>query len=410
MIPTPYAGPLIMGQMSRIRPFTWFLMFVLSLAAVLAAQLRRPEPQLLHVSGPPAVEAPAGPLAAAFDLAREGTVRIEARCAGPHGGPTIGIGSGFFVTEEGLLLTAYHVVDATRPQPCEVRLVAVTTTEEEYDLRLVGFDVYMDVAALQADVDRAVAAIPLASETPHPGDPIVAIGNSRGDFIAGRAGRVTRLGVEAGRADFASGTMELTASLAPGDSGGPVINARGEAVGVVSYISFNPGAMSSQGWIPPYLRGIALPSTYASYAVPVIAQSQLLAAVFAGERRDVPVIGFSWRQGTGDYDPGTSPYFMGRRPGTIVDQVAVGGPADMAGLRSLSNERVVGPDGSVTLVPEGDVIVAIDGEPTPRFYELLAIVREKLIGETVTLTVQRGNATFDIELTLGARSDVFAGP
>lgn len=395
--------------MSRLRPFTWFLLFAFALTAVLTTQLRRPEPQLVHVQGPPAILAPEGQLLEAFELAREGAVRLEARCSGVHGGPTIGVGSGFFVSADGLLLTAYHVVDNTRMQPCDVRLVAVTTTGQEYDLELVGFDVYMDVATLRADVDRAVPVVPLATQVPGPGDPVVAIGNSRGDFIAGRAGKVTRLGVEAGRADFASGTMELTASLAPGDSGGPVINARGEAVGVVSYISFNPSAMSSQGWVPPYLRGIALPSSYASYAVPVLAESPLVESVLAGERRDVPVIGFTWQQGN-DYDPRTSPYFLGRRPGAIVNQVAAGGPAARAGLRSLSQQRVTRPDGTVALVPLADVIVAIDGEGTPRFSELLAIVRGKAIGETVTLTVQRGNATLEIELTLGARTDVFAGP
>lgn len=394
--------------MSRTRPFTWFLLFVFSLAAVLATQLRRPEPQLMHVSGPPEVVAPEGQLAKAFDLAREGTVRIEARCSGPHGGITVGVGSGFFVTEDGLVLTAHHVVDAVRNEGCPVRLVAVTTTEDEYDLTVVGFDVYMDVATLQAEVDRAVPAVPLASRPPQPGDAVVAIGNSRGDFIAGRAGRVTRLGVEAGRADFASGTIELTASLAPGDSGGPVINERGEAVGVVSYISFNPSAMSSQSWVPPYLRGVALPSAYASYAVPVIAKSPLVESVVAGERRDVPVIGFSAQQNS-DYDPRNSRYFLGRRPGAIVHQVAVGGPADEAGLRSFRQERVTRADGSVVVVPRADVIVAVDGESTPHFFDLLAVVRQKNIGDSVTLTVQRGNATFDLELVLGARSDVFAG-
>ncbi len=393
--------------MSRTRPFTWFLLFVFSLAAVLAMQLRRPEPQLMHVSGPPAVVAPSGQLAKAFDLAREGTVRIEARCRGVHGGVTVGVGSGFFVSEDGLVLTAHHVVDAIRNQGCPVQLVAVTANEEEYDLSVVGFDVYMDVASLQADVDRAVPAVPLATRVPSPGDAIVAIGNSRGDFIAGRAGRVTRLGVEAGRADFASGTIELTASLAPGDSGGPVVNARGEAVGVVSYISFNPSAMSSQSWVPLYLRGVALPSSYASYAVPVLADSSLVESLVAGERRDVPVIGFS-AQNNSDYDPRSSRYDLGRRPGAVVYEVAVGGPADRAGLRSLRQERVTRPDGSVELVPRADVIVAVDGHSTPHFYDLLALVRSKAIGDTVTLTVQRGNATLELELVLGARSDVFA--
>lgn len=394
--------------MSRVRPFTWFLLFAFGLAAVLAAQLRKQEPQLMHVSGPPAIEQPEGQLAMAFGLARDAAVRLEARCLDRPGRPAIGVGSGFFTSEDGLLLTAYHVVDGARLSDCDIDLVAITTGEAEYEVELLGFDAYLDIAALQVDVDRAVPYVPLATRPPAPGDRVVAIGNSRGDFIAGRAGRVTRLGVEAGRADFASGTIELTASLAPGDSGGPVVNERGEAVGVVSYISFNPSSMSSQSWIPPYLRGVSLPSEYASYAVPVIDGSDVVQAVFAGQQRDVPVIGFSWQQGN-DYDPRTSPYFLGRLPGPIVNQVAAGGPADQAGLRSLRSQRVTRDDGSVVLVPDADVIVAIDGERTPRFYELLAVVREKQIGETITLTVQRGNATFDIDLTLGAKRDVFVG-
>ena len=182
-----------MGQMSRTRPFTWFLLFVFSLAAVLAMQLRRPEPQLMHVSGPPAVVAPVGQLAKAFDLAREGTVRIEARCRGMHGAVTVGVGSGFFVSEDGLVLTAHHVVDAIRNQGCRVQLVAVTATQEEYDLSVVGFDVYKDVAALQADVDRAVPAVPLASTVPSPGDAVVAIGNDIESSILTTAIRYERL-------------------------------------------------------------------------------------------------------------------------------------------------------------------------------------------------------------------------
>jgi S1-C subfamily serine protease len=393
--------------MHRVRPYTWLLVFLLSLTAVLGSQLRRGEPRLMHVAdGPPPVEAPVGALLDAYETARAATVRIEGRC-GPGRGVTTGVGSGFFVSESGLLLTAYHVID-TSNSSCAVRYVAIDSTEEEFALSLVGFDVYMDVAALQADVDRLVPALPLSTSVPNPGSEVVAIGNSRGDFLAARAGHVTRVGVRAGRADFASGTIELTNSLAPGDSGGPVVNARGQAVAVVSYISFNPSAMSSQDWIPPYLRGIVLPSAFASYAVPVIDDSELVNGILAGDMRDVPVIGFSWPQGF-DYDPRTSQVFLGPRPGTIVGEVAAGGPAAAAGLRSFSQSRVVRGDGTVAFETTADVIVAIDGEPTATFADLLAIVREKAIGQTVTLTVQRGNGTFEIELTLGAKRAVFVG-
>lgn len=390
-----------------MRPYTWLLVFLLSLTAVLGTQLRRNDQRLLHVAdGPPPVEAPTGALLDAYETARAATVRIEGRC-GSGRGMTTGVGSGFFVSEEGLVLTAYHVIDASNSS-CNVRFVAVNADEEEFALSLVGFDAYMDVAALKADVDRLVPALQLSSSVPNPGAEVVAIGNSRGDFLAPRAGRVTRVGVRAGRADFASGTIELTNSLAPGDSGGPIINARGEAVAVVSYISFNPGAMSSQDWVPPYLRGIVLPSAFASYAVPVIGDSDLVTGILAGAMRDVPVIGFSWPQGF-DYDPRSSQVYLGARPGTIVGEVAAGGPAALAGLRSFSQSRVTRADGTDAIETTADVIVAIDGEATPSFADLLAIVREKSIGQTVTLTVQRGNATFEIELTLGAKRAVFVG-
>lgn len=407
MIPTTPRTALIMVRMLRMRPYSWLLVFLLSLTAVLGSQLRRGEPQLMHVAdGPPPIEAPTGALLDAFESARAATVRIEARC-GSGRGVTYGVGTGFFVSEDGLLLTANHVIDSSSSS-CNLRYVAINAEEEVFRLSLVGFDGYMDVAAMQADVDRLVPYLPLSTTVPSPGTAVVAVGNSRGDFLAARSGRVTRVGVRAGRADFASGTIELTNSLAPGDSGGPIVNAHGQVVGVVSYISFNPSAMSTQDWVPPYLRGITLPSAYASYAVPVTSSSELVTEILAGSMRDVPVIGFSWTAGF-DYDPRSSQVYLGARPGTIVGTVQEGGPAALAGLRSFRQAQVPRADGGFNLETVADVIVAIDGEATPSFAELLAVVRDKAIGQTVTLTVQRGNATHEIELTLGAKRAVFIG-
>lgn len=359
--------------------------------------------------GPPEVVAPSGALEEAYQLARPATVRIEARCAGPFGRSPLGVGSGFYVDAEGLLLTAYHVVEGARGAGCPLGYWAVSPNGTERPLELVGFDAYFDLAVLRAEVDREVPYIPLADDAPRPGTQVVAIGNSRGEFLQPRAGRVTRVGVEANRADFADGTVELTAALAPGDSGGPVVDASGRAVGVVSFISFTPDALNSDAYVPPFLRGLSLPSDFASYAVPVAENSDLVAAVLAGEQRDVPVIGFSWQQGF-DYDPRRSDADFGRRPGAIVVRVEPGGPADQAGLRSFSEEPVYDGDGELVRVErEADVIVAVDGQATPGFYALLEVIRRKEIGETVTLTVQRGKATLKLDLELGAKRDVFAG-
>lgn len=397
-------------ETGRARSLTWFLLALLTLLAVIATQVRGAEPQLMRVqAGPPPVIEPTGTMLAAYEVARTAAIRIEARCYGREAGPVLGVGSGFFVSPQGDVLTAYHVVDPGNTSAgCPVAYYAVTHDESRYALDLIGFDAYMDIAALRADVDRSVDYLALAQRPPSPGDDVVAIGNSRNQFLAPRAGRVTRLGVQAGRSDFADDTIELTASLAPGDSGGPVINSRAEVIGVVSYISFNPSAMSSDDYVPPYLRGIALPRSFAGYAVPVTTTSELAAAVLEGAQRDIPVVGFRWTPGM-DYDPSSSDFYLGARPGPIVGEVQVGGPAELAGLRSFQQVRRVNPDGSFSVLPVADVITAIDGVATPTFYDLVAEIRGKEIGQAVVLTVQRGNASVRVELVLGARRGVFRG-
>lgn len=390
----------------QLRAYSWLLLFLLAITLVLASQVRR-TPTYVHVAdSPPPIEAPTGALQSAFEQARLATVKIEAR-VGSWNGPVVGVGTGFFVTDSGLILTAYHVVDTSNSMTRNIRWVAVGADERRYRLELVGFDAYMDLAALQADVDRAVPYIPLADRLPSPGTSVVAVGNSREEFLGARAGRVTRVGVRASRADFADDTIELTNSLAPGDSGGPVVNSRGEAVGVVSFISFNPSAMSSQGFVPGFLQGITLSREFASYAVPLSAGSGVVEAVLSGEMRDLPVIGFSWARH--DYVPGESPHDFGPRPGPVVNSVAPGGPADRAGIRGRAQETFTAPDGTHTMRPVVDVIVALDGVPTPTFYDLLAMVKDRDIGDVVTLTVQRGAATYRIDLELGAKNAVFAG-
>jgi serine protease Do len=396
---------------ARVRPTTFVLL--LALVAVAWPWLARPAPelQLVQETRRPEVVAPTGDLLAAYEQARLATLRIEARCVTPFGrSQVLGVGTGFFFTDRGAVLTAYHVVDPSgSASDCPVSYVGVAPDRREVGLELVGFDAYMDLAVLQARVDERVPFIPLARALPSPGTAVVAIGNSRGDFLAARAGRVTRLGVRASRADFADDTIELTNALAPGDSGGPVLTARGDAVGVVSYISVNPGGMRSDAPLPPFLMGLPLARDFAAYAVPVLSESALVLAVAAGAQRDVPVIGFSWQQGY-DYVPDRDGFDLGPRPGPIVSTVTPGGPGSRAGLRAFETLPVFDAAGNrIGNRPVADVIVAVDGTPTPTFAALLAVVRGKEIGQVIELTVQRSGATFKIPLELGARRQVFTG-
>ncbi|MEM7734350.1 MAG: S1C family serine protease [Deinococcota bacterium] len=386
----------------------WLLLaFLLGFAAFFTEPLQRqsdatqalPRTTTLISRQPPEVVAPTGQLNTIYKNSRPATLRIETRAGGNFMNFVEGIGTGFFISETGQVLTAYHVVERSSSD----NLVAVDAEDNEYALELIGFDAYLDLALLQADIASPVSFLPLNDAAVEVGTDIVAIGNSRGDVLEARAGQVTRLGVEASRADFASGTIELTASLAPGDSGGPVLNDLGEVIGVVSYISFMPG--SEDAFVPPFLRDLGLIREFASYAVPVTHSGDVLARLVAGDQRDVPVIGFELYD---DYVPRSSDRQLGPLAGPIIRRVQPGSPAEAAGLRSL-RERVIrdATNGIAGRRIEADVIVAVNDERTRNFNELLASIRSKRIGDSIILQVQRGNETVFLELKLGAKAQVF---
>ena len=383
------------------------LLFTLGLFAL---HMQRPEPEPQFVQrGLPEVTAPSGELLNVFEQTRPATLQLEVRTGNVFNSTVQGVGTGFFISPDGLVLTAYHVVDESNSRsPGNRAIVGVDADETRYPLELVGFDAYLDLALLQADISDEVPYLPLTGMSTRIGSEVLAIGNSRGDFLQGRVGEVTRLDVAPLRSDFADTAIELTAALAPGDSGGPVINENGEAIGVVSYIALT-GAPES-GFITPFAeqRG-----SFNSYAIPVSATDEAITSLRAGERRDIPVIGFrpgARRFGLGlEYNPRRERRFdLGPRSGVIVGTVAPNGPADMAGLRDLEAEPITDAAGQVIDFDlRADVIVAVDGQRTRDFFELLGILREKGVGKEVTVTVQRGNRSVELQLELAPRNVTF---
>ena len=325
-------------------------------------------------------------LGSVFLKSRPGSLRIE-QCP-PQGSceEPDGLGSGV-VIESGpngtLALTAYHVVFGAK------KLEAVTVDKSRYPVTVIGYDDGHDVALLRLNVPagRKLSALPLATAAPKIGQSALAIGNGGGAFLTSKTGRLTALNVAAERADFPPGTLELTSALVPGDSGGPILNDKGEVMGVVSYISLRSTAL-----------GVA---TRASYAVPVTKNSSLLADLRKGVKRDAPVIGLL---SSGDIaEQYFEPLGLGNLSGAVFTAVTKGGPADKAGLkpiRPLSSDAY----GTPTKLG-GDVITAINGVRIHGFDELLSAVRARQVGEIIKLSVVRdGKPIPDLNLTLGPRT------
>ncbi len=404
--------------MTRARLVRLPLLLLALAAALFFYRTHEPAPRaavVVQFTDLPEVVAPEGKLLEVFREARPATVQLEVvSSAFAFADAPLGLGTGFFISPEGLLLTAYHVVDPSPNFPGDASFEAVRANGERYPLELIGFDAYRDLALLQADGAEDVPYLPLTEGTPLIGSDVVAIGNSRGDFLQPRAGEVRRLDVRAVQNSFADGTFELSASLAPGDSGGPVVSESGVVLGVVSYIAFAPRmtrAVPDAG-IFPLLPNVPSADGYAAYAVPVATGDATLAALRRGEQQDIPAIGFrgSNRGLRSDYDPRYDGAYLGPRPGVVVETVEPGGPAERAGLRNAVQRPVASGDGRFQEVQtEADVIVAVDGERTPNFEVLLGVLRRKQVGQQVEVTVQRGDEAVQLRLELGGKRTVFGG-
>lgn len=336
---------------------------------------------------------------ALFDQARPATVQIKSLDPKTLNG---GVGTGFFISAQGQILTAYHVIGGTK-------LHNITTVGgQQYLARVVGYDDASDLAVLQVKTPkRGVPFLPLATKMPKVNSKVLAIGNSNDDFLLPRQGKVLRLKAASKRADFPQGTLEMDASLHPGDSGGPILNAHGEVVGVVSYIRQNRYG-----------------TTYRSYAIPVQQQSQHLTALRNGMKKDVPVVGvhlesfavptiegteanpeLGTESNTGsntadtektektekavpaknasDNSVGSDETIQDLPTGGLIVQVSRGGPAEKAGLRGSRVSR----DGKVQRL--GDIITHVNDMRTSDANEVIAELRSYRVGDMVRLTVVR---------------------
>ena len=299
-----------------------------------------------------------------FEQVRPASVQIEQLGTDGSGG----LGSGFFISGSGLLLTAYHVVDGARV--IRVR----TVSDQVFNARVVGFDNAADVALLQIQTRGTVPFLPLAASSPRVGENMLAVGNSRGDFLQPRRGKLLALNAAAGNSTFPQDTLEMSAPLAPGDSGGPIVNTAGQAVGVVSYVR-----VGGQG------------ETLSSYAVPVTSGERLITELKAGVRRDVPAIGLYFDN---VHDGATA------LPGGVIGSVVNGSPAQKAGLMGLTR------DANDNVKGFGDIIVGVDGVRTRSADDAIFEIRRRQIGDTVTLSVDRNGARREVQLSLVAKGSL----
>ncbi len=276
----------------------------------------------------------------------------------------VGTGTAFAVSRDGWLVTAAHVVRRAE------RIGVEFERGHPLPARLVGYDARRDVAVLRLGRGLPPGVLHFAdpSALQH-GEPVAVIANPRGRPKVLTAGVLLDVGLTL--PGLVPGIfIRVSAAVAPGSSGGPVLNSRGEVLGVVVAVSARPGAEG----------GLAV-------SAPVVVQA--LPALMAGARVERAWLGILGTTVTPELARERG---LGASRGVLVVEVVPDGPADQAGLR-----------GDAANGTPGDVIVSLNGQPVDTMEDLLGLLAEREPGERVRLRVVRGGRAVDITLVLGVR-------
>jgi S1-C subfamily serine protease len=292
--------------------------------------------------------------------------------------PQQGQGSGFILSREGLILTNNHVID--NAQRVEVTLY----DKHKYKATVMGVDHQHDLALLKIDAPNLVPATLSDSNGLMVGQRVYAIGNPfglSGTMTRGIISAIRSIGVQSGAP--IEDAIQTDAAVNPGNSGGPLLNSRGEVIGITTLIASNGSDQSAGiGFAIPINTAKAVLDDFAKYGRvrrPSLDIVPLPIGPDIAEQIGLPA----------DY-------------GVLIQRVLPGGAAEKAGLRG-GNQRLY--DGNVPVMLGGDLIVAIDGQDIQTPQDLSAALNMHRAGDTVSVTIFRGQRRLNVRVTLSDAKD-----
>ncbi len=289
-----------------------------------------------------------------------------------------GLGSGFVIDKAGHIVTNYHVVQGA------TKVEVSFSNNEKVKAQVVGTDPSTDIAVLQVGAHaRALTPLLLGnSDSVRVGDAVVAIGNPFGLDRSITAGIVSALQrpIQAPNGFTIDHVIQTDAALNHGNSGGPLLNAQGQVVGVNAQIQTGGTSDGNVG------IGFAIPiNTVRNVAGQLIAHGKVQHAFLGISAKAI--------------DANVARLFhLPITHGLLVDTVASGSGAAAAGLRASTNQVTVSGE---SWPLGGDLIVTADGASTPSIERLRDVVSAKKPGETLRLGVLRGTKHVTLSVKLG---------
>ncbi|MEM2111537.1 MAG: trypsin-like peptidase domain-containing protein [Candidatus Bathyarchaeia archaeon] len=290
-----------------------------------------------------------------------------------------GLGFVYNFTGQLVILTNYHVVNNA------INITVTFVNGNGYAASVLGSDPYADLAVLSTEAPQN-ELLPLeivSSSTLKVGDLVIAVGNPYGLAGSMTAGIVSAMGraitEEASGAYTIADVIQTTAPLNPGNSGGPLLNYKGQVVGITTAI-----VSGSQG------LSFAIPSNTILREIESLVKN--------GSYNQHPWLGVAGTDMTYEIAKamGTSVTY-----GWLITQVTKGGPADIAGLRGGSREVFIAGE---WIMIGGDLIIAINEIKITNLDDLSTCLKTNTLpGQTISLTIVRNNQTMTVPVTLGTR-------
>ncbi|CAM4355169.1 S1C family serine protease [Paenibacillus tarimensis] len=279
-----------------------------------------------------------------------------------------GLGSGFFFDETGYILTNQHVIGNS-----EQIKVTVQGYDQPLEAKLLGSSYELDLAVLKVEGDKAFPTLKLGdSSAINIGDWVVAIGNPNGfdhtvtvGVLSAKERPITIPDTE-GTRNYEH-LLQTDASINPGNSGGPLINLNGEVIGINTAVS-----TQAQG------IGFAIPTSTILEVLDNLKNNKEI------PKEPVPFIGAT----LGDMNEQIAAELgLETTKGSIVSNITYKSPAYIADLRQY------------------DVITGMDGKDYDTKEGLIAAIKKKNVGDSVTLHVIRNGQKIDLDVVIGNKND-----
>jgi 2-alkenal reductase len=303
----------------------------------------------------------------------------------------VGQGSGFVVAADGTTLTSAHVISNTaqngQTEPART-IYAEFSDGDRVPATVVGYDLYDDVGVVRVEAGaHPLDPLPLGrSSRVVVGQPVAAIGSPFGNADSLSVGVVSATGRSIPSITSKYNLVDAIQTDAPinhGNSGGPLLDARGRVIGINAQIRSSGTSSGFEG---------------VGFAVPIDSARRSLDQLLSTGRVRYAYVGIR----TENLTPSIARHFgYAARRGALIDTVVPGSGAAAAGLEGGTRTEAF--EGLGVRVG-GDAIVAIDGIPVTDAEDVVRIVASKLFpGESARFTVVRGAARRDVRVTLGER-------